>query len=42
MQETSVGYVRSPLDRQKLVDYMSQLVEDSVKYGQVQMMDEDQ
>ena len=41
-QDSSVGYVRSPLDRQKLVDYMSKLVQDSIKYGQVQMIDEDQ
>ena len=41
MQQTSVGYVRSPLDRQKLVDYMSQLVKDSIKYGQVQTMGDD-
>lgn len=36
-----MGYVRSPLDRQKMVDYMGKLVKDSVTYGQVQMMDED-
>ena len=42
VQDTSIGYVRSPLDRQKLVDYMQSLVSDSVKYGQVRMVDENQ
>ena len=42
VQDTSIGYVRSPLDRQKLVDYMQSLVSDSVKYGQVRMVDDNQ
>ncbi len=34
-QNTTVGYVRSPLDRQKLVDYMTKLSSESIKFGQV-------
>ena len=40
-QNTSVGFVRSPLDRQKLVDYMTKLTNDSIRYGQVRLAAED-
>lgn len=33
-QTSSMGYVRSPLDRQKIVDYMTKLVRDTIKFGQ--------
>jgi len=33
-QNISVGFVRSALDRQKLFDWMSGMVEQSVRYGQ--------
>jgi NAD(P)H-hydrate repair Nnr-like enzyme with NAD(P)H-hydrate epimerase domain len=36
-----VGYVRTPLDRQKLVDYMTTLVQQSIRYGQVATIEED-
>ena len=41
-QNSAVGFVRSPLDRQKLVDYMSRLVQDSIKFGQVFFLADDQ
>lgn len=33
--------MRSPLDRQKLVDYMTTLVQQSIRYGQVASIEED-
>jgi hypothetical protein len=33
--------VRSPLDRQKLVDFMSKEISESIKYGQMPLADED-
>jgi hypothetical protein len=35
-----VGFVRSALDRQKLVDYMTKLSGESLRYGQVSMVAE--
>lgn len=40
-QTEVVGFVRSPLDRQKLVDWMSKLVSEAIKYGQTPMQKED-
>lgn len=34
-QNTTVGFVRTGLDRQKIVDYMKTLVYDSIKFGQL-------
>jgi hypothetical protein len=36
-----MGYVRSPLDRQKLVDYMTTLIQQSIRYGQAADMESD-
>lgn len=33
-QGTEVGFVRSPLDRQKIVDYIDKEVRESIRYGQ--------
>ncbi len=33
-QNTTIGFVRSALDRQKLVDYMTKLTGESLRYGQ--------
>lgn len=33
-QGTEVGFVRSPLDRQKLVNYVDKEIRESIKYGQ--------
>jgi len=38
VQTTSVGYVRTPYDRQKLVDYMTKLVRQSINYGQTPLL----
>lgn len=40
-QNISVGFVRSPVDRQKLYDWMSVQVDKSLKYGQVAYMPDD-
>jgi hypothetical protein len=40
-QNTTVGFVRSALDRQKLVDYMTKLSTESVRFGQVALINED-
>jgi len=40
-QNTTVGFVRSGLDRQKLVDYMSSIIRESIKFGQVAYVEED-
>ena len=37
-QNTTVGFVRSPLDRHKLVDFMSRLVNESIKFGQAPLI----
>lgn len=34
-QLSAVGFVRSPLDRQKLYDWMTELTHKSMKFGQV-------
>ena len=34
-QLSAVGFVRSPLDRQKLYDWMTGLAHKAIKYGQV-------
>lgn len=33
-QNTTIGFVRSALDRQKLVDYMTKLTGESLRFGQ--------
>jgi hypothetical protein len=33
-QGSEVGFVRSPLDRQKIVDYIDKEIRESLKYGQ--------
>lgn len=40
-QNTTVGFVRSALDRQKLVDYMTKLSSESIRFGQVVQATED-
>jgi uncharacterized protein YigA (DUF484 family) len=39
-QNTTVGFVRSALDRQKLVDYMTKLSGESIRFGQVAQANE--